>query len=163
MLVVMGNVRSRGRKSARKKRPQEVIEEEKEKKRIDMMNRRLSLETNPNPIIEDTTVHPINPAQEKMKHSLEGPSISTIVVEQAPHGSIQEAKCRCSLGDVSNPTSSQSDKLPSQDEAHEEAVYMEPTVEEALDMEPTIEEENIIRTIDEDVGLPPSNYHEENE
>ena len=40
---------------------------------------------------------------------------------------------------------------------------MEPTVEEALDMEPTVEEENIIRTIDEDVGLPPSNYQEENE
>ena len=73
------------------------------------MNRRLSLETNPNPIIEDTAVHPINPTQEKMKHSLEGPS---------------------------------------QDEAHEEAVYMEPIVEE----------ENINRTIDEDVGLPPSNY-----
>ena len=46
------------------------------------------METNPNPIIEDTTVHPINPAQEKMKHSLEGPSISTIVVEQARHGNI---------------------------------------------------------------------------
>ena len=30
-------------------------------------------------------------------------------------------------------------------------------------MELTVEEENIIRTIDEDVGLPPSNYHEENE
>ena len=27
-------------------------------------------------------------------------------------------------------------------------------------MEPTVEEENIIRTIDEDVGLPPSNYQE---
>ena len=40
---------------------------------------------------------------------------------------------------------------------------MEPTVEEALDMEPTVEEENINRTIDEDVGLPPSNYQEENE
>ena len=26
-----------------------------------MMNQRLSLETNPNPIIEDTMVHPINP------------------------------------------------------------------------------------------------------
>ena len=61
----MGNVRNRGRKSARKKIPQEVFEEEKEKKRIDMMNQRLSLETNPNPIIEDTTVHPINPTQEK--------------------------------------------------------------------------------------------------
>ena len=107
IIVVMGNVHNRGRKSARKKRPQEVIEEEKEKKRIDMMNQRLSLETNPNPIIED--------------------------------------------------------KLPSQDEAHEEALYMEPTVEEALDMEPTVEEENINRTIDEDVGLPPSNYQEENE
>ena len=108
-----------------------------------------------------------------MKHSLEGPSISIIVVEQAPHGSIQEEKRRCSLGDISNPTSSQSDKLSSQDEAHEEAFDMEPTVEEAsdmeptfeevLDMEPTIEEENIIRTIYEDFGLPPSNYQEENE
>ena len=48
------------------------------------MNRRHSLETNPNPIIEDTAVHPINLVQEKRKHSLEGPSISTIVVEQAP-------------------------------------------------------------------------------
>ena len=98
-------------------------------------------------------VHLINPPQEKRKHSLEGPSISTIIVEKAPHGSIQEEKCRCSLGDVLIPTSSQSDKLPSQDEAHEEA----------LDMEPTVEEENIIRTIDVDVGLPPSNYQEENE
>ena len=40
---------------------------------------------------------------------------------------------------------------------------MEPTVEEALDMEPTVEEENINRTINEDVGLPPSNYQEESE
>ena len=40
---------------------------------------------------------------------------------------------------------------------------MEPTVEEALDMEPTVEEENVIRTIAEDIGLPPSNYQEENE
>ena len=99
----MGNVRNRARKSSRKKRPQEVIEEEKEKKRVDMMNRRLSLETNPNPIIEDTMVHPINPQQEKRKHSLEGPSSSTRVVEQA--------KRRCSLGDVSIPTSSQNDNL----------------------------------------------------
>ena len=30
-------------------------------------------------------------------------------------------------------------------------------------MEPTVEEENIIWTINEDVGLPPSNYQEENE
>ena len=30
-------------------------------------------------------------------------------------------------------------------------------------MEPTVEEENVIWTIDEDVGLPPSNYQEENE
>ena len=29
--------------------------------------------------------------------------------------------------------------------------------------DPTVEEENINRTIDEDVGLPPSNYQEESE
>ena len=33
----------------------------REKKRVDMMNRRFSLENNSNPIIEDTMVHPINP------------------------------------------------------------------------------------------------------
>ena len=59
--MVMGNVRNLGRKSPRKKRPHEVIEDEKEKKRIDMMNRRISLETNPNPIIEDTMILPMNP------------------------------------------------------------------------------------------------------
>ena len=64
----MGNVCNRARKLSRKKRPEEVIEEEKENKRVDMMNQRLSLETNPNPIIEDTTIHPINPPQEKRKH-----------------------------------------------------------------------------------------------
>ena len=53
-----------------------------------MMNQRISLETNPNPIIEDTMVHPINPPQEKRKHSLDEPSNSTIFVGQAPHGSI---------------------------------------------------------------------------
>ena len=94
-----------------------------------MMNRRLSLETNPNPIIEDTMVHPINPPQEKRKHSLKGHSISTIVVEQAPYGSIQEEKYRCSLGDVLIPTSSQIDKSPSHVGAHEEALDMEHTVE----------------------------------
>ena len=76
-----------------------------------MMNRRLSLETNPNPIIEDTMVHPINPQQEKRNYSLDGPSSSTRVVEQA--------KSRWSLGDVSIPTSSQIDNLQSQDQAHE--------------------------------------------
>ena len=62
-----------------------------------MMNQRLSLETNPNPIIEDTAVHPINPTQEEITHSLE---------------------------------------VPSQDEPHEEAVYMEPTVEENISTQP---------------------------
>ena len=110
----------------------------KRKKRIDMMNQRISLETNTNPIIEDTTFHPINPVQEKRKQSLEGPSISTIIVEKEPHGSIQEAKHRFSLGYVLIPTSSQSDKLLSQDESHEEALDMDTTVEEALDMEPVV-------------------------
>ena len=45
----------------------------------------------------------------------------------------------------------------------EEELDMDPTVEEALDMEPTVEEENVIHPINEDVGLPPSNYQEENE
>ena len=40
---------------------------------------------------------------------------------------------------------------------------MEPTIEDALDMEPTVEEENINRTIDQYVRVPPSNYQEQNE
>ena len=35
IIVVMGNARNQGIKSTRKKRPQEVIEEQKEKKRIE--------------------------------------------------------------------------------------------------------------------------------
>ena len=49
------------------------------------MNKRISLETDLIPIIEDTMIHPINPRQEKMKHSLEGTSISTIVDEKSLH------------------------------------------------------------------------------
>ena len=41
-------------------RPQEIIEEEGEKKRIGMINWRISLETDPIQIIEDTTIQPIN-------------------------------------------------------------------------------------------------------
>ena len=87
----------------------------REKKRIVMINKSISLETDPIPIIEDTTVNPINPWQEKMNNSLEGPSISTTVDEQALHGTNQEVKRRCSLGDVSIPTSSQGNKSQYQD------------------------------------------------
>ena len=52
-------------------------------------------------------VLPTSPQQDNMKHSLEGASISTTINEQAPYGTNQQVKCRCSLGDVSIPTSSQ--------------------------------------------------------
>ena len=57
----MANICNQGRKSIREKRTQEIIEEEREKKIIDMMNQRIYLETDRIPIIEDTIVHPINP------------------------------------------------------------------------------------------------------
>ena len=65
------------------------------------------------------------------------------------------------IRDVSIPTSSQIVNLQSQDQAHEETQNLFPScrysseqVREVLDMEPTVEKENI--------GLPPSNYQEEN-
>ena len=57
---MMGNVCNQGIKEARNKIPQEIIEEEGEKKRICMINWRISLETDPIQIIENTTIHPIN-------------------------------------------------------------------------------------------------------
>jgi len=57
----MGNSRNRARKSARKRIPNEILEEIREKKRNDMTNRRHSMDTQPIPVVEDATVIPTNP------------------------------------------------------------------------------------------------------
>ena len=61
--------------------PNEILEEIREKKRNDMTNRRLFMDTQPILVVEDATVLPTNPHQERQKHSLEGPSVSILVEE----------------------------------------------------------------------------------
>ena len=53
------------------------------------------METRPIPVVEDATVLPTNPHQERQKHSLEGQSVSILVEEQALHSTDQGLKCRC--------------------------------------------------------------------
>ena len=91
----MGNSCNRARKLTRKMIPNEILEEIREKKRNDMTNRRLSMDTQPIPVVEDATVLPTNPQQEVQNHSLKGPSVSIAVEEQAPHVIDQGVKHRC--------------------------------------------------------------------
>ena len=56
--------------------PNEILEEIREKKRNGMTNRRLSMDTQPILVVEDATVLPKNPHQERKNNSLEGPSVS---------------------------------------------------------------------------------------
>ena len=73
IVVVMGNSHNQARKSARKNIPNEILEEIREKKINDMTNRRRSMDTQPISVVEDATVLPTNPQQERQNHSLEGP------------------------------------------------------------------------------------------
>ena len=91
----MGNSLNQERKSARKRIPNEILEEIREKKRNDMTNRRRSMDTQPIPVVEDTTVLPMNTHQEIQKHFLEGPSVSILGEELALHGTDQGVKHRC--------------------------------------------------------------------
>ena len=77
----MGNSHNRARKSARKRIPNEILEEIREKKRNDMTNRRRSMDTQPILVVEDAIVLPTNPHQERQMHLIEGPSVSISVEE----------------------------------------------------------------------------------
>ena len=57
----MGKSRNRVKKSARKRIPNAILEEIREKKKNDMTNRRLSMDTQPIPVVEDAMVLPTNP------------------------------------------------------------------------------------------------------
>ena len=91
----MGNSCNRARKSARKRIPNEILEEIRENKINDMTNQRCSMDTQPILVVEDAAFLPTNPHQERKKHSLKGPSISIAFEEQAPHGTDQGVKRRC--------------------------------------------------------------------
>ena len=97
IIVVMGKSRNRAIKSVRKRIPNEILEEIREKKRNDMTNQRYSMDTQPIPVVEDATVLPTNPHQEIQKHSLEGPLISISIEEQEIHGTDQGVNIRGNL------------------------------------------------------------------
>ena len=78
----MGNSRNR----ARKRIPNEILEEIREKKINDMTNRRSSMDTQPILVVEDATVLPTNLHQERQKHSFEGLLVSISIEERALHG-----------------------------------------------------------------------------
>ena len=61
----MGNSGNQARKSSRKRIPDEILEEIREKKRSDMTNRRRSMDTQPIAVVEDSIVLPTNPHQER--------------------------------------------------------------------------------------------------
>ena len=69
----MGNSCNRARKSKRNTIPNEILEKIREDKRNDMTNRIRFMDTQPIPILEDATILPTNPQQERQNHLLEGP------------------------------------------------------------------------------------------
>ena len=68
------------------------MEENRENKRVDMINKRHSMDNHLTMTIYDGMILPTNMRQEKQKNSVEGPLIFTIVDEQAPHRNYQEVK-----------------------------------------------------------------------
>ena len=75
----MGNSHNQARKLVWKRIPNEILEEIGKKKRNDMTNKRLSMDTQPIPVVEDAIVLPTNPHQERQKHLLKGPLVSILV------------------------------------------------------------------------------------
>ena len=151
MIVVMGNSRNRARKSTRKRIPNEILEEIREKKINDMTNRRHSMDTQPISVVEDATILPTNPHQERQKNLLEGPSATISVEERALHGIDQGVKCRC----TSRPPETFADLI--------ECGYTSDEVREMLNVERMLEEDNVFQTTQEDFQLPPSDRWEDME
>ena len=141
---MMGSSRNRARKSARKRIPYEILEEIREKKRNDMTNQRCSMDTQPIPVVEDATDLPTNPHQERQNHSLEGPSVTISVEEQALHGIDQGVKRRC----TSRPPETFVDSI--------ECGYTSDEVRETLNAKVMLEEDNVVHTNQKDFQFPPS-------
>ena len=147
----MGNSHNQARKSARNRIPNEILEEIIEKKRKDMTNQRCSMDPQPIPIVEDATVLPTNPHQERQKHSLKGPSVTTSVEKRALHGTYQGVKCRC----TSRAPKTFADII--------ESGYTSDEVRETLNAEGMLEEDNVVQTTQEYFQLPPSDRQEDTE
>ena len=107
------------------------------------------MDTQPIPVVEDATVLPTNPHQERQKHSLEGPSVTISVEERALHCTDQGVKCRC----TSRPPKTFVDLI--------ECVYTSDEVRETLNAEGMLKEDNVVQTTQEDFQLPPSARQED--
>ena len=114
-----------------------------------MTNQRRSMDTQPITIVEDATVLPSNPHQERQKHSLEGFLVTISVEEWAVHGIDQGVKRRC----TSRPPKTFADLI--------ECGYTSDKFRETLNVERMLEEDNVVHTTQEDFQLPPSNHQED--
>ena len=130
----MGKSHNQVRKSARKRIPNEILEEIREKKRNDLTNRRRSTDTQPIPIVEDATVIPSNPHQERQKNLLEGSLVTISVEERALHGTDQGVKRRC----TSRPPETFANLI--------ECGYISDEVRETLNAKGMLEEDNVVQT-----------------
>ena len=114
-----------------------------------MTNRRRSMDTQPIPVVEDATVLPTNPHQERQKHSLEGSLVTISVEERALHGTDQGVKHRC----TSRPLETFAYLI--------ECGYTSDEVRETLNAERMLEEDNVVQTTQEDFQFPLSNRQED--
>ena len=103
------------------------------------------MDTQPILVVEDATVLPTNPHQERQKHSLEGSSVTISVEERALHGIDKGVKGRC----TSRPPKTFVYLI--------ECGYTSDKVRETLNAKGMLEEDNVVRTTQEDFQLPPSN------
>ena len=102
------------------------------------------MDTQPILVVEDATVLPTNPHQERQRNSLKGPSVSILVEEQAPHYADQGVKHRC----TSRPLETFIDLLG--------CGYTSDKVRESLNENRMLEEDNVVQTTHEDFLLPHS-------
>ena len=103
-----------------------------------MTNRRHSMDTQPILVVEYAIVLPTNPHKERQKHSLEGPSVTISIEEQALHGTDQGLKHRC----TSRPPKTFADLI--------DCGYTSDEVRETLNAKCMLEEDNVVHTTQED-------------
>ena len=108
------------------------------------------MDTQPILIVEDATVLPSNPHQERQNHSLEGSSVTISVEERALHGT-DRVKRRC----TSRPPEIFAYLI--------ECGYTSDEVRETLNSEGRLEEDNVGQTTQEDFQLPQSDCQEDME
>ena len=127
----MGKSCNRARKSARKRIPNEILEEIREKKRNDMTEDALWTLNQFRLLRMPQFFLPIHITKDK-KHSLKGPSVTISVEERALHGTDQGVKSRC----TSRPPETFADLI--------ECGYKSDEVRETLNAKGILKEDNVV-------------------